>query len=71
METTTIGLQEQRSGRGMVDMVVSEKRAEEVAGDQPLGEPEQGAGDGAPPVKRSGREKQVLTSGRTARQSFR
>jgi hypothetical protein len=64
MEPKTIGLQEPRSGRGMVDMTVSEKRAEEVAGDQPLGGPEQGAGDAEPPAKRPGREKQMLICNR-------
>jgi len=59
LEPKTIGLQEPRSGRAMVDMTVSEKRSEEVSGDQPLGEPEQGAGDADPPVNRSGREKQM------------
>ena len=64
MEPKTIGLQEPLSGRRMVDMVVSEKRAEEVSGDQPLRAPEQGAGDADPPVNRSGREKQVLICSR-------
>lgn len=64
MEPKTTGMQEPRSGRGMVDMTVSEKRADEVFGGQPLGEPEQGAGDAEPSVKRSGREKQMLICNR-------
>ena len=40
-------------------MTVSEERAETLSGDQPLGEPAQGAGDAAPPEKTFGREKQM------------
>jgi hypothetical protein len=52
------------TGGGMVDMTVSEKRVEEVSGNQPLSESEQGAGDAEPPVKRSGREKRMLICNR-------